>query len=717
MSTHAPYNFVPFAEHPIRRYQSPADLPAHGDWDPELLSGEIRLTITAKTPIFIGNGEKKQKADFFRTVEGKYAIPGSTLRGLVRENMQILGLGAIRKGEDYQDYSLLYREFASKRKSLAGRLKQDYERDVFETVKNAKGENERRTRCYPGFLCKRKDTYYILPAKRNYRRIRRDLPFVKAWLEEITIIMNAQLQERRQGGEKNVPKQFDGWAFSAKVWFQCSDDGYVSSLTSTEAEGYSEGWVLCPGPMNVGTNRSQIHLYLFEKGDEEAIPLSEEDIIAYREDYSARVNTLGRYGGIETDRMFWALPEENEEKPVFYILGLSGRNVFGMTKMLRVPYHYTISDGIPADHATVDNCFLDYTNAILGFAEDTQAYRSRVSFGDFVRTNNAGQEQLFYTQLGEPKLSFYPGYAKDGMNYNTLGFQFRGFKQYWLQPVQKKEVSESSFTTEMKPLNAGSAFSGSIHFRNLHPDELGLLLWCLVLDPDCQQNIGRGKPYGYGRVEIKVDSIVEFNPFALYGKDRLLSVPTGCQNVEGRVRELIDAYKTTLRDEFGIPVDDAQNIQELLIQDFLYMKKTVQPKSHSFSYMSLKEFQNVAEALPPVEAYRTGAELPDPAAPGGPASWRQQPKPDAGRNSPRQTESKTLTADAIVEGVVTRIVSKGFTVRLANGQEGFVPIKEVANHFVIEGTIGQYVQIGEKVSVKVLPPFKGNLSLSLKQAN
>ena len=92
----APYNFVPFSNKVLCRYNSTDDLPSHDKLDKNLHSGEIYLTIEAKTPLFISDGND----NFFRTPAGTCAIPGSSLRGLVRENMQILGFGLVRPEED-----------------------------------------------------------------------------------------------------------------------------------------------------------------------------------------------------------------------------------------------------------------------------------------------------------------------------------------------------------------------------------------------------------------------------------------------------------------------------------------------------------------------------------------------------------------------------------------------------------------------------------------
>lgn len=696
MSTHAPYNFVPFAEHTLRRYESPSELPAHGSWDPDLLSGEIRLTVTAKTPIYIGNGEKKQKstdeekADFFRSVNGEFTIPGSTLRGLIRENMQILGFGLLRKNEDFQNYRILFRRMADARNTLGDDLKRQYQ-----TILGIQNKPPQEVK--GGFLyCDRKHHYYIRPVKTVYLA-KKSLQEHAAWKDEVAKDISP-IFYRIQGTTKHGEP--------------------TAILSATEKSGCLKGTLHCVGWMENprDPNKNQNTLYVFPDPDADAakIELTDEDIISYQEDYEARKNSLGGTRENRMDKNFWKLPDVGQKKPMFFFQR-GGFTSFGMSRYLRIAYDSSISEGFPKEQQQKmdEPLFLDYPYAILGYAGKKDAYRSRVSFGDLGRVEDAGQEPLFYTQLGEPKLSFYPGYAKDGKHYNTNGYQFRGFKQYWIQPVQKNAVQETKFTTEMKPLKAGTTFSGSIRYRNLHPDELGLLLWCLVLNQGCQQTIGRGKPYGYGRVEIKVDSLAEYDPKTLYGRNCLLFVPTVCEDQDNRIKELITTYKKTLRDKYGMQV-----MQEPLIQDFLYMKKTVQPASRSFSYMSLRarEFQNLTEPLPSVEDFREGNAVPDTALPSEAVARQQRPETDYNRPQVQKTGSGSASVGDIAEGVVTRIAFKGFAVRLADGQEGFVPIREIAYSFVKEGTIGQYVSVGQRIKVKILPPYNGQLSLSYKQA-
>ena len=130
-AVHAPYNFVPFSDkNPLLPYASMEDLPAHDSIRADLKTGEIHVTLEAETPIFVSDGSKtpdgKQNLHFFRLLNGEFAIPGSSVRGMVRENMQILGFGIIRPGADFEDQRMFFREIASARDAVGSNTKQYY---------------------------------------------------------------------------------------------------------------------------------------------------------------------------------------------------------------------------------------------------------------------------------------------------------------------------------------------------------------------------------------------------------------------------------------------------------------------------------------------------------------------------------------------------------------------------------------------------------------
>lgn len=142
----APYNFVPFTERqPFMRYTDVSELPAHDELCANLLTGEIHLTLTAETPVFVSDGQ--ENADFFRGANGNYMIPGSTIRGMVRENMQILGDGLVLKDEDLEDLMLTYREVAGV--GVKEELRKHYHEEVID-------------KCKPGYLVKENGEYIIV---------------------------------------------------------------------------------------------------------------------------------------------------------------------------------------------------------------------------------------------------------------------------------------------------------------------------------------------------------------------------------------------------------------------------------------------------------------------------------------------------------------------------------------------------------------------------
>ena len=104
-SIKAPYNFVSFSDD-VYKYKE-NELVDRNACVEDLYTGEIAYIIKAETPIIIDNGNKQ----FCRNPYGQYAIPGSTIRGLIRNNVQILGFSSLY--DDIDDYELMYRNVAN----------------------------------------------------------------------------------------------------------------------------------------------------------------------------------------------------------------------------------------------------------------------------------------------------------------------------------------------------------------------------------------------------------------------------------------------------------------------------------------------------------------------------------------------------------------------------------------------------------------------------
>lgn len=626
---HAPYNFVSFPNKVIRRYARLEDVPRQDRWDEDLLSGEITVTMTAQTPVFVSDGARDSRGrndgHFLRDAEGRCIIPGSSLRGLVRENMQILGCGLTRPGEDFQDVNLYYRALADARGALKSGLKGQY--------RNMLGihNNSQPTEIRTGYLhcdpAAGGSGYYIVPtlphptSDHAVCRLRRDDPRVAELVRNMprpgVLEGICYWGEEAAGRREGTPVQ------GGRVGIALGDP--------EQHPGALAGRLVSPGYM-----QKQNRVYLFPEEDPAAgrIVLSQESVLVYQEDYEARLNSLGGTAGlppkgekgareaeIKRRKAFWALPKAGECKPVFYLEG-DVVSFSPSSYYLRVAYRHKLSHGIPRSHQTrnQEELFLDYPYAVLGFTQGKAALRSRVSFGDLGLEGAPSYAPEATVVLGEPKLSFFGAYTKEGMDYNQEQFQFRGYKQYWLHDITSQPPGDNTQVgTTLRPLAAGSRFTGTIRYRNLHPDELGLLLWCLGLEEGCYQPMGMGKPLGYGRMTLAIDALRPFRPRDLYPS----LIPDGAfftapAQPAGRVAELIQSYQAWLGDKQAQEALKNQTVPDIRalphIREFFTIRSLICQRPEPVSYMALEEYKNVMRSLAPISEVAGQAADAPPAA-------------------------------------------------------------------------------------------------------
>lgn len=589
---HAPYNFVPFSNEHIERYACAEDLPRHDLIDPDLKSGEIHVTLRSETPVLVSDGQKKDE-HFFRNAAGKIVIPGSTVRGMTRANMQILGLGWMRpqENEDMDDYQIFFREMASARQSVGGDLKEYYQTAL--DVQNKKTPSGKPfsvpCKVQAGYLCRDRSGYYIQPVRGDVLRVPRTHPDAA----QFHFFAPNQCPD-------DVPGRVN-YARAVPVSY-LAEGKNVKCIAPEGRAGMKQGFLLATG-RPIGKQGNCLYLFPQEDRSVKPVPVSEEDVLSYQVDLEARKNSLKAYYDIK----FWALPKGNERKPVFFVRH-DCHTYFGCSRFLRIGYKHKLSGGLPPYCQKTDSKAIDYPSAILGFARGQNAYRSRVSFEDFSLTGQQRELPAVCAVSGAPKPSYYPGYVTDGKHYNMDkkdgkdGFRLRGYKQYWLKDVQPLQPGKEKVTSKWHPLAAGSEFRGVIRYRNLTEDELGLLLWSLRLDENCFQTIGKGKPYGYGRMKVSIDALREFDFNALYTPGGLIGGAIRAD--DAAVERYIRAYDTCAAQVLGKNGRAVRSLRELdEIQDFFFLKRTVRdPKE--VRYMQLDEYRNVRDPLETVQDVR-----------------------------------------------------------------------------------------------------------------
>lgn len=632
---HAPYNFVPLPEGKILTALKEGEtLPGHDKMDPQRKTGEIHITLTACTPVFVSDGNKNDP-HFFRTAGKQYAIPGSTVRGMARENMQILSLSPLHLKDDFMDFQIYFRQFAGRKDDVTGDLKEYYRKKLKIQPINKQRNMSVALDVKSGWIRRENGHYYVSPTREPYLRVSRQHPDV----QQFKISPELRDEKERSAAETRANN-----ARVVEVFYTDDGQGNVKRIFKPSDPAVQEpeprkkrGALLYTGK-TVGKVLKNC-IYLFPEPDDAAKTerMSDEDVLSYREDFENRRNNLNAY----YDPSFWELPREGQSKPVFY-LKTDGHLYCGMTQFLRIGYKYPLSGGLP-DYGVKVEDIVDYPRAILGFASQKESWRSRVSFSDCLEATGRQEMGPIQMILASPKPSWYPGYVvpegKRAVHYNQegrvmahagdetakAGFRLRGFKQYWLkEPVATSVASDKKKVgTTIRPMPAGAQFTGTVRYHDLTPAELGLLLWSLRLGLEglqedksepCHQTIGMGKPYGYGRMLLTIDSLTEYSPDSLYGGDLLAPQSHRWKDKEcaEKVNKYIQAYDAEATDKLA--VKPGRNTQPLhkraSIQDFLWIRSKIQSGS-DYNYMALDDYRAMNSPLPVLRDLRNAPQKAD----------------------------------------------------------------------------------------------------------
>ena len=583
---YAPYNFVPFSNKVIRRYESVSALPDYGKIDPKLKTGEIEITLETETPIYVSNGSKeKTEEDFFKGADGSYQIPSSSIRGMLRENMQILGFGLIRPEEDIADYHIYFREMASSN-GKGDKSAKKYYRNTVNVGNGAIPQNVQA-----GYIRNCGGKYYLKESR--YIRISRRHPDLDAIK-----------------GEKGIPVARTWNVLYIPQKDENDNDIGIKTITFSKyrKNGMKEGTLLSTGKYVDKPNP----LYVFEKEDmqEMGIYIEQKDILAYTEDLENRKNAAKSY------REFWKLPKPGESKPVFYIK-IGDCLYWGMSLFVRIGYPHIISEGLPEIHKEYNEkekkeLILDYPYSMLGFAREKMAYRSRVSIGNFQMIQGTRTRDEYCIIGGEPRPSYYLGYLNGNTSYANDKFSLRGYKQYWQRENadEKEKPDNSNMYKMVHPFEKGSKFKGTIRFKNLYDDELGLLLWSLLLKEGCYQSIGTGKPYGMGRIKVTINALREFSICDSY------NISGFCNAFQikddNAIEKYIECYKHYATNILSNSSDSAKKIEEYGgIQDFFFIHKPSPLAKEEMDYMNLTGYQKAKKSLKTLQDIRANFENTD----------------------------------------------------------------------------------------------------------
>ncbi len=515
MSIYAPYNFVPLSAwifKPDWAEQVSHDLPFSDG-----ICGSLELEIQAHTPILVGGGKQATaqgpgevhcpgEVHFFQLPDQTYAIPGTSLKGMIRHVLEMATFGKMRLVDDQW---LSVRDLTKGGKFYTEHLSENLGPKTFRPLARAgwlklgstnKGELEWR----------------LIPCE--YARVEQE--HLINWGETQNIHRPERIKRKQSAVDKYKIWQTRHLKFDLEAKKSWPHQKGQITLEYNKARqrlgiGQYEGELVFTGQPTENTGKSgrSKHMeFIFYKDSATPKKVDEKVIRAFQHIHAD-----------SEEWQYWSKKVRKGEKvPVFYLENGNKIDSLGLAMMYRLPYKNSIGATIShtnPEHLSDD--FFDLPELIFGTVNDdnTQfSLKSRVSFSMAPLQNQIRPVLVGPTILGSPKASYYPNYVqqnKNGQPYMTYmddTAEIQGWKCYpvnprWQVPAPARDQqNNNNIQVKLCPLKEGARFKCFLDVHNLRPAELGALVWALTWGGDAKlrHGLGMGKPFGLGQISIKI---------------------------------------------------------------------------------------------------------------------------------------------------------------------------------------------------------------------
>lgn len=508
----APFNFVPLSDKvffPEWADEISQDIPFEDG-----ISGTIELKIKAETPIFVRNGHTQNDAEekneayksFSKTEDKKYFIPGTTIKGELRNLIEIMSFGKMKVD--------------SKRYAMRDLSLRDYRnRFVYENI-------------HCGWMSFEPDEIRIsdrgIPYRISHVEIDKHLEPQKNFCDLFgpdSKIKDENKSAQYKYGFVDPQKLSKTYKFRVFKIADASVDKRVGAKFADD--GDKIGRIVFtgqPGPRKPG------YKYFDKKAQKEVTKKStgkfwefvfpETEINSYTFDwYGEMMEDFKFIYKDSNDWAFWKKKlEKGEQIPVFLCVENGVVKSIGLSYLYKLPFNNRMDEMLPKDHRSER---MDLAECIFGSIEGSNALRGRVQVSNALCTE-ARIASPITSYMASPKPTYYPIYLQqNGKNgymdnaFSTLldsNAHLKGRKMY---PVRSNQsdfvvpIGQEKNASPALPLDKHSVFTCSIRYHNLKRVELGALISAIELSENCCHSLGAFKPYGYGACVYTVTSELE----------------------------------------------------------------------------------------------------------------------------------------------------------------------------------------------------------------
>lgn len=585
----APYNFVPLPRR-VFSVESGVDVggesvklwQCHDRYVPGTSSGWIDLEIEALTPIYIrgpvpGSAGQWDARDGrlrpapYSRADGTPVIPGSSLRGMVRNLVEILAFSKIQPVTDERPF---FRTVAN------DRIGKVYRSKMIKGQRKPPG----------GFLHIENESATITPC-------------------EVLRVDRSTLQKQGlsiPGGPSYSPP----WPPQhGRCWVKRGEGSdRVSAIEIQDERPKADGWQAGTLVLTGNAPRKKREFVFLDPPREAGTGVRVSDAVWKRfhdADQITQWQERAYPRNKPTDRCRPRNGHLRGGEPVFYLLDDDGKLAFlGRAQMFRLPYEKSPAQLVPD---ALRDAPLDLAQALFGRVKRNagdagSTIKGRLCFEDAVATgappDGDWREPVLVPRiLSTPKPTTFQHYlvqdgSRDQIPLSTYLEQdkttIRGHKLYWhrwdpktgIELVREPDGHDAKLAaltggdaqattqhTVIQPVKARVRFEGRIRFENLADIELGALLHALRLPESCAHKIGMGKPLGLGSVRIearltRTDPAVRHQSWSEDGRT---------QSAGDRfVKAFQDAMLGHARSSGEALIPDAEGLRQIARLDALY---------------------------------------------------------------------------------------------------------------------------------------------------
>ena len=459
----APYNFVPLNKHvylPDWADQISHDIPFKDGED-----GYIEVTWENVSPLCIRDASTGDDgySMHVKQPDGSrlYFLPGSSLRGMLRNTLNILAFG---KMEQYDNRFFGYRIFDTQ-KTLGVKYQKEMAKVKFGWLHKDESEDEK---------------YVLYPCKDGFDKI---------LIEEVS-------------------KWYPGYDEKKTSWERNNFIQRQSGCYFPKYEKYEDDKTYCI--LATGQMLGKEHELLISQPDKDhPISLGKKTIDSF----------FAVYEPSPYFDEYQKLLKEGTDIPVSYISvsdgqGKNGIAAMGMGRMFRYPYKYDVSSLIEKEQPECQSGKRDLCETIFGWIGNENSAKGRVQICNALMANTIQENELeeIVGVLGTPKASFYPLYLKQSapgyQTYESDDACIAGRKRYRIHDGDSvtelpKGNGNGNVTSILKFLPRNCKFKMRINVHNLRRVEIGALLSAITFHKTqgVYHNIGSAKGFGYGKLK------------------------------------------------------------------------------------------------------------------------------------------------------------------------------------------------------------------------